>query len=225
MSTMNIDESFENIVKSEEDYTPYQEGLTVRKATPEELEQLNMTLGSVRKPTTGQIINREVQRMFDEQKGKKQIMIDLANEGYTLEETARKMGMPLQTASSIANLNGLGKQFKQNKAVKEGATCVTKKAETQKEEKPAVKPVVKEKIKENIQDNQPKEVKGVFEMAEDKVKEIHEKANKDIVKDMLSLARKYDLDFIGGMVVQAILLGHMVEAKSYMDNVMEGIKA
>lgn len=232
-----IDRSFENLGQSTEtenmtalpdDLSAFQEGLKVSKATPEELEKLNLTLGAVRKPTVGLKVSREVQSILDEQKGKVQIMTELAEKGLTLKEVAEKMEIPLGTASSIANVNGLSETFKQNMAKKLGLPTEEFK-ETAKDDLP----VAKEKeptrepqgvTEESVEEDKENSVKGTFEMAEDVVTE-NKTAEKTLVKDMLELARKYDLDFIGGMIVQAILKGNIHEAREYMDDVMYGVKA
>lgn len=224
------DENFEEDVRTDlGDLTAYQTGLKTRQATPEELEKLNLTLGAVRKPTTGQMGNREVQHMVDEQKSKVQTMTELAETGLTLPEVAEKMGIPLATASSIANVSGLSKIFKQNKAKQLGLPVetlekmakVVERIAKPKEPTPEPQAVTEESVAENKDD-----VKGTFEMAEEIVgKKQKTSEKKSLVKDMLWIAQRYNLDFMGGMIVQAILKGDMYEAREYMADVMDGVKA
>lgn len=228
-SLKNIEQTeTENLTALPDDLSAFQEGLKVSKATPEELEKLNLTLGAVRKPTVGLMVSREVQGILDEQKGKVQIMTELANEGYTLTEVAEKMEISLGTASSIANVNGLSKVFRQNKAkqlgistgeldeLAKGLPNVDKSKESTSEPQ--------EVTEEPVEEDKENDVKGTFEMAEEVVTE-NKTAEKTLVQDMLELARKHDLDFIEGMIVQAILKGNIHEAKEYMDAVMYGVKA
>jgi transcriptional regulator with XRE-family HTH domain len=218
----------ENLTALPDDLSAFQEGLKVSKATPEELEKLNLTLGAVRKATVGLMVSREVQSILDEQKSKVQIMTELAEKGLTLKEVAEKMEIPLGTASSIANVNGLSKTFKQNNAKKLGLPTdeleETAKdvSSTVEEQEPTEEP--QGVTEESVEEDKENSVKGTFEMAEEVVTK-YEKNEKTLVRDMLALASKYDLDFIGGMIVQAILKGDMYEAREYMADVMDGVKA
>ena len=86
-------------------------------------------------------------------------------------------------------------------------------------------PEPQEVTEESVEDNKD-DVKGTFEMAEE-IMGKKQKANekKSLVKDMLWIAQRYNLDFMGGMIVQAILKGDMYEAREYMADVMDGVKA
>lgn len=208
----------------------WQNPITTRKATPEELEALDLKYGTVRKKKRQYMdTSYEVQQMVDEGKGIVGVMRELANAGHTLEETAEKMDMDVIRVRNIANLNGLAKIFSMNRDRKNGIPI--------EEEHELVKPTVQEmqepqeEIKGVVNPNEDSikavpeksEGKGVFEVAE----EVVVKANKEksLVNDMLSLAQKYNLDFVSGMVIQELLKGNIYGAKAYISAVTDGVKA